>query len=123
MAPEIPLDVDLLRQLFRNLLSWRSLYLEEGKYAITGPDGIELTIFDLEYLYENLHRIPPRRAEAIELFLVQNKMERDTAIAMGVSPNNPMGAECTKGLKDLLVLIEAGKLPRFVVKKSHKEVV
>jgi hypothetical protein len=109
------ITVDLLRELLRNLAYFRSLHQNEGISVIPTPEGDEISIFDIEYLYENLSLIPPRRALAIELFLVRNMMERETAIAMGVSPNNPMGSECTKGLRDLLQLIEEGALSRFRV--------
>jgi DNA-directed RNA polymerase specialized sigma24 family protein len=107
------LTVGVLRELLRNLQQWRSLYESEGVDTLTGPDGRGYSLHDLEYLYSNLSRLPKRQAQAITLYLVQGMREVDAAVAMGLSPSNPIGIYASVGLKRLLGMIEEGQLPRW----------
>lgn len=107
------LDVATLRELFRNLALFRSVYESDGVTSVWCPGGYEITIWDLEYLYENLCLLTPRQREAIEFCLVQNMRERDAAARMGVSPTNPVAMYASSGLQKLIGMIQAGELPRF----------
>jgi Sigma-70, region 4 len=109
----MPLDVAILRELFRQLQQWHSIYESDGIDTITGPHGEEVCLWDVDYLYSQLHRLPKRQREAIELYLVQNMREADAAVAMGVSATNPIGIYATVGLGKLVDMINAGELPRF----------
>src|ERR1035437_5147163 len=107
------LTVSTLREIFRNLAQWRSLYESEGLDSITGPDGEEISLFDIEYLYDNLDKLPKRQRQSIELYLVQNMREVDAAVAMNVSRTNPVGIYASVGLSKLVDMIADGSLPRF----------
>ncbi len=107
------LDVQTLRELFRQLQAWHSIYESDQVDVITGPEGEQYCLWDLDYLYGQLHRLPRRQREAIELYLVQNMREADAAVAMGVSATNPIGIYATVGLGKIIDMIEAGELPRF----------
>ena len=107
------LDVRTLRECFRQLQQWRSFYESDGVDTINTPEGDEISLWDIDYLYNQLHRLPKRQREAIELYLVQNMRESDAAVAMGVSPTNPVGIYATVGLNKLVEMIESGLLPRF----------
>lgn len=110
----MPLSVTVLRELFRNLQQFRSLYQTEGVDEVKSPvDGEVYSLFDLEYLYTQLHRLPPRQRQAIELCLVQNKCEKDAAVMMGVSATNPVAMYATSGLEKLVALVQARVLPSF----------
>lgn len=107
------LTVSVLREIFRNLAQWRALYESEGLDTITDSDGEEISIFDIEYLYDNLDKLPKRQKQSIELYLVRNMREVDAAVAMNVSRTNPVGIYASVGLQKLLDMIEDGSLPRF----------
>ena len=103
-----------LRELLRHMQALRSLYEAEGIDEIPLPGGESITLWDLEYLLEEIHtRLPPRQREAIDLCLVQGMREVDAAVTMGVSATNPVAMYATAGLRKILVLVEAGQLPRF----------
>jgi DNA-directed RNA polymerase specialized sigma24 family protein len=114
------IDVRVLRELFRHLQAWNTLYETEGKDTITGPDGTEYCIHDIVRLYENAvngrgangkHLLSPRQREAIQLFLIENRPEREVARLMGVSEDNPVASYATQGLVRLNDLISAGVIP------------
>lgn len=107
------LPVSVLRELFRNLQSFRSVYETDGIDEVVGPDGVHYCLWDLEYLYKQLHRLPRRQAQAIELCLVQNMRECDAAQVMGVSPTNPVAMYAKSGLEKLVFMAEEGVLPGF----------
>jgi hypothetical protein len=107
------LDVKTLRELFRQLQAWHSIYESDGVDVITGDLGVQICLWDIDYLYTQLYRLPKRQHEAIELYLVQNMREADAAVAMGVSETNPIGIYATVGLTKLIDMIDAGELPRF----------
>lgn len=107
------LTVNILRELFRQLQAWESIFESDGVDTITGPGGEQICLFDVQYLHAQLHRLPKRQREAIELYLVQNMREADAAVAMGVSATNPIGIYATVGLQKIVDMIEVGGLPRF----------
>ena len=113
MEDRIALEVGVLRELFRNLQSWRSLYEAEGVDTLSGPRGESYSLWDVEYLLENVDKLPPRQAQAIRLYLVEGMREVDAAIQMGLSPSNPIGIYASVGLKKLISMIEEGLLPRW----------
>ncbi|MET7363319.1 sigma-70 region 4 domain-containing protein [Streptomyces sp. NPDC005562] len=111
------IPVRVLREIFRHLQAWNSLYENEGKDTIAGPDGTEYCIHDIIHLYHeavegrdenNKHRLSPRQRQAIQLFLVENRSEREVARLMGVSEDNPVASYATQGLVRLNELITAG---------------
>lgn len=110
---ELALDVATLRALFRNLQAFRACYEDEGIDAIIDPDGIEWSIHDLEYLYEQLPLLPARQHQAIELCFVQNMKESEAATTMGVSYTNPVSIYANNGLTKLIMMIHAGRFDRF----------
>lgn len=107
------LTVQILRELFRQLQAWRSIYESDGIDVITGPGGEEYCLWDVDYLYGELYRLPKRQREAIQLYLVENMREADAAVAMGVSATNPIGIYATVGLSKLIDMIDNGDLPRY----------
>lgn len=109
------LTVTLLRELFRNYQQWKSLYESEQLEVLTGPDGQEYSIWDLESLYAQIPTLPKRQYQAIELYLVQNMKEAEAAVRMGVSATNPIGIYASVGLQKLINMAEAGLVPGFKV--------
>jgi hypothetical protein len=114
------IDVRVLRELFRHLQAWNTLYETEGKDTIKGPDGTEYCIHDIVLLYQNAvnghgdngkHLLSPRQREAIQLFLIENRPEREVARLMGVSEDNPVASYATQGLVRLNELIKLGIIP------------
>lgn len=112
----VPKDpkISELRELFRHLLEFRSVYEATGLEEISTHYGNTWSLWDLEYLYEKSKTLlTPRQAQAITLCLVHNRKEKDAARDMGVSPTNPVMMYATLGLRRLLDLIESGELTRF----------
>lgn len=99
--------------MFRNLQAFRAACESDGIDTITGPDGQSYCLFDIEYLYSEIHRLSPRQRQAIELCLVANLKEVEVAKMMGLSPTNPVAMYATLGLRKLCDMIEAGELPRY----------
>ncbi|WP_428957825.1 RNA polymerase sigma factor [Streptomyces sp. cg35] len=111
------IPVRVLRELFRHLQAWNALYEIEGNDTIKGPDGTEYCIHDIARLYKEAvdgkdaagkHRLSPRQRQAIQLFLIENKSEREVARLMGVSEDNPVASYATQGLVRLNELITDG---------------
>ncbi len=111
----VPRDPQIseLRELFKHLQEFRSVYEETGLEEVTTPLGNTWSIWDLEYLYRECRRLKLRQRQAITLCLVHGMRERDAAEAMGVSPTNPVMMYATLGLRRLLDMIEEGTLDRF----------
>lgn len=107
------LTVTVLRELFRNLQAWRAAFETDGIETITDPDGNIWCLWDIEYLYSQIHLLSPRQRESIQLCLVENVKEVDAARLMGVSETNPVAMYATLGLKKLIELVSKGELPRF----------
>ena len=57
------LTVGVLREVFRNLVLFRDVYEQTQEDTIYGPEGIELSLWDLEYLYAQLPAVR-RKASA-----------------------------------------------------------
>lgn len=109
----MPLSVPLLREVLRNYQGWRSLY-EAREVGDTLADGdYSITLWDIEYLIENLRVLPPRQRQAIQFCLIENMREQDAAVRMGVSPTNPVSMYATSGLTKIVSMVRAGALPRF----------
>ena len=102
------LTVELIRNTFRNLQLWRALYEAQGLETIR-CESIELHIWDVELLLNvSQSELPVRQAQAILLFLVENKSEEEVAVWMGIDPRNPVGMYATSGLTRLIELVQAG---------------
>lgn len=102
-----------LRELFRYLLEFRSIFAETGVEEISTPLGNRWSIWDLEYLYKQCGRLSLRQRQAITLCLVHNMREKDAARAMGVKETNPVMMYATQGLTHLLTMVKNGELDRF----------
>lgn len=114
-SPDALPSVGVLRELFRSLQPWRSAAIEYGIDCLTGPDGTEYALVDIENLYALRHMLSLRQRQAIEACLVADQREVDVAVAMGVSPTNPVASYATQGMKRLLAIAEeirAGRDPR-----------
>lgn len=108
------ISVRTMRELFRHLQAWQSLYETEGTDTITGPDGAQYCIHDIWTLYhEGVPQLSPRQREAITLFLLHNLPERTVAQIMSVSPDNPVASYATQGMIRLNQLIEQNKIPGY----------
>lgn len=95
----------------RNVEHFRALRESEGIDTIHTPDGDEVSLWDLESLIDDgLPLLPPRQRQSIELVLIQNCLEREAAVMMGVSVTNPVAMYATKGLEKIIQMIEAGEL-------------
>lgn len=107
------IQVNVLRELFRNLQAFRAFYEAEGQDTITGPDGRQYCLFDIEHLYAQVRVLSPRQRQAIELCLVGNVKEKEASRIMGVSETNPVMMYATNGLKRICQMIEEGAVPRY----------
>lgn len=107
------ISVNVLREVFRNLVAWESLYESEGIDVIT-CEGESWCLWDVQLLYKASQTLlPARQREAIQLFLIDNMREKDAAVKMGVSETNPIAMYATTGLKRLIELAESGKIAGF----------
>lgn len=107
-------QVNVLRELFRNLQAFRAFYEAEGQDTITGPDGREYCLFDVEHLYQQVRVLSPRQRQAIELCLVSNVKEKEASKIMGVSETNPVMMYATNGLKRICQMIDERQIPRYI---------
>lgn len=107
-------QVNVLRELFRNLQAFRAFYEAEGQDTITGPDGREYCLFDIEHLYAQVRVLSPRQRQAIELCLVGNVKEKEASRIMGVSETNPVMMYATNGLRRICEMIDKREIPRYV---------
>lgn len=106
------LTVDLLREVFRNLLAWRSLYESDGTDTLTCPDGQTLSLWDVEYLYAASQQVLPiRQRQAICRCLLYNLSEQDAAQTMNIDVTNPVAMYATSGLERLVHASKFGLLP------------
>lgn len=105
----------------RHLQAWEALYESDNVDTITGPDGTEYHLFDIQYLYSCRVLLSPRQRQAIELCLYQNMKEKDATLVMGVSPTNPVAMYATNGLRRLVEMLEADTLPRFRYRKDSDD--
>lgn len=108
------IPVRTMRELFRHLQAWQSLYETDGTDTITGPDGSQYCIHDIWTLYrEGVPLLSPRQRQAITLFLHNNLPERTVAKIMGVSEDNPVASYATQGMVRLNQLIEQDRVPGY----------
>lgn len=117
------LSVGVLRELFRHLLQWRSLYTSDGVDTIHGPEGFSISIWDLEYLYEVSQVILPiRQRQAIRLCLILNYSEQDAADVMKIDQTNPVAMYATSGLEKIVHMLRFDILPsREYVFSTYKK--
>jgi len=108
-----PISVAVLRELFRNLQAFHSLFESDGIDTIT-HEGESYTLADIDELFRQSQKIlPKRQRESIAMCLYMNMKEVDVAEAMGVSSTNPVAMYATAGLKRLIGLVQMGQFPRF----------
>ena len=107
--------VNTHRELIRNLQAWHSMFesLQVGDTLISGVDGAEYSLWDIDYLYDQRHRLPEQMRRAIELCLYENVLEKQAAVLMGVAESNPVAVYATVGLTRLLALAYTGDLPGY----------
>jgi len=102
------IDHRILRELIRNLQLFEALFETEGVDTIIGPNGTEYSLFDIQRLYGCRRYLSTRQEQAVRLFLYEDKREREVALAMGVSPANPVAIYATQGLKRLALIYDSG---------------
>lgn len=106
------LTVETLREMFRHLQAWHSLYEAEGIDVLSGPDGEEWSLWDIDVLYEmSQHYLSVRQRQAIKLCLYENLSEARAARAMGTDESNPVTMYASSGLETLVHLYRVGMLP------------
>lgn len=113
-CPPCGKTVDTFRRLFRNLQRWRASYEQDPDLEVlSGPDGREWLLWDIERLYSYRTVLPDQQRRCIELFLYQQYYERETADELGVGQNSKhtsVAIYATVGLIRLLSLARAGQL-------------
>lgn len=111
----VPKDpkISEMRELLRNLAEFRAVYESTGVEEIVTPLGATWSLWDLEYLYDQVGRLTLRQRQAIELCLIQGIKEKQAAVLMGVKATNPVMMYATLGIRNLLDMIERGELERF----------
>ena len=107
------LTVPILRELFRHHQAWHSAFEAHEVTDVLVSSGVEISLWDLDYLVSCVDRLPARQSQAIRLCLLENLREEDAAVAMGVSRTNPVSMYANSGLQKILAMIERGDLPRF----------
>jgi hypothetical protein len=106
------LTVETLREMFRHLQAWHSLYEAEGIDVLTGPDGEEWSLWDIDILYEmSQYYLSVRQRQAIKLCLYDNFSEARAARSMGTDESNPVTMYASSGLETLVHLYRVGMLP------------
>lgn len=114
-APAIAsVDLSVLREMLRHYQAFCALYEAERVDTLTAPDGTEWCLWDLKMLVERgLPLLPERQREAIYWCFLENKRERDAAVAMRVASTNPVSMYANHGLAKLIGFIEDGTLPMY----------
>lgn len=106
------LTVEILREMFRHLQAWHSLYEAEGIDVLSGPDGEEWSLWDIDILYEmSQYYLSVRQRQAIKLCLYDNFSEARAARSMGTDESNPVTMYASSGLETLIHLYRVGMLP------------
>jgi hypothetical protein len=111
--PDRRIDVRVLRELFRHLMHWETLFESDAVDVLTGPDGAQYHLSDIQYLYECRKFLSPRQKQAIELCLYHNVKEKEATKIMAVSETNPVMMYATTGLRKIILMIENKELPRY----------
>lgn len=109
------LTVPLLRELFRNIQTFRVLYETEGIDEITSADGVVISLWDVEYLLKQVDDLPPKMEQAIKLGLVAGLKEREVGELFGYGPGERKSVmiNATLGLEEIVDWVNDGRLPRF----------
>lgn len=117
------IDVDLLRELFRNLAQWRSIFTSDQVDQIHCPDGQTLALADVEYLYLVSQQVlPVRQRQAIRWCLVMNLSEQDAAEIMKIEDTNPVAMYATSGLETIVHMYQYGLLPTRAEVYAHDSI-
>jgi len=103
----------LLRELFRHHQAWHSAYEARDVEDVLVSHGFSISLWDLDYLVSAISCLPTRQRQAIQLCFLDGLREEDAAIAMGVSPTNPVSMYANAGLVKILAMIERGDLVRY----------
>lgn len=113
-CPPCTQEVDIHRNLVRNLQAWHSLYeAREVDEILIAADGNSYCLWDLDSFYAGRTSLPAQMCTAIELCLYQNIFEREAAVLMGVSASNPVSIYATIGLTRLIGQAYQGELPGY----------
>jgi hypothetical protein len=119
----VRIDVDLLRELFRNLAQWRSIFTSDQVDQIHCPDGQTLALADVEYLYLVSQQVlPVRQRQAIRWCLVMNLSEQDAAEIMKIEDTNPVAMYATSGLETIVHMYQYGLLPTRAEVYAHDSI-
>lgn len=105
-------DLQTWRDMLRNLQLWTSMR-ESGEIGdvINSADGRKWHLTDIQRFYGFRTMLPPRMRQAVELFLYDNRLEKQSAKIMGVSLTNPVAMYATVGLTRLLGHAHRRELP------------
>jgi DNA-directed RNA polymerase specialized sigma24 family protein len=110
--PHVPLDPEILRQMFRHLQRFEALFENEGIHELADPGTGEVySLADLLHLYQARRRLPPRQEQAVRLLLYEDMTEKEAASVMGLSRDTPVTVYATKGLRKLCTYYETGVFP------------
>lgn len=114
--------VNTHRELIRNLQAWHSMFeaLEVSDTLVSGCDGAEYSLWDIDYLYLQRSVLPEQMRRAIELCLYENVLEREAAVCMGVAPSTPVAIYATVGLTRLLAMAYNSSLPGYHLHQRPK---
>ena len=109
--------VGVLREIFRHIEAWRALYEIYGIDTLPSDYG-SWSLWEIETLIrDGLPKVSPSRAQAIRLYLLENRKETVVAEMMGV-PEIPIGVYATKGIEELLVMVDRGDFPGLGASES-----
>jgi len=110
-----------LRELFKQLIAYRSIFEETGVEDFVSVLGNAWSLWDLEYLFAATSRLTLRQRQVITLCLIHGMREEDAALAMGVSPTNPVMMYASLGLQRLIDMLDANELNRFAIGEATPE--
>jgi hypothetical protein len=115
------LTVELLREVLRNLASWRSINQSDGIDIITCPDGQELHIMDIEFVYRLTQQVLPiRQKQAIRLCLLNGLTEEEAAAIMKIDTQNPVAMYATSGLETVIHMINIEIAPSHAQQLAYE---
>ena len=105
-------SADVLREMFRNLQAWESLYEAEGVDVLVSPEGTAWSLWDVKMLYEmSQYYLPVRHAQAIRYCLYHNLSEAQASKEMGAAELMPVSMYASSGLETLVHWSRVGMLP------------
>lgn len=113
-CPSCTRTVQVHKELLRNLRHWRSLF-EAGEVGdiLSGGDGQEYALWDIQRFAESRVLLAERQSVAIELFLLDNLTEKESAIQMGIKPSSPVAIYVTVGVSRLLGMAYRGEIAGY----------